>query len=180
MTKTYTAKFRTDAEYAERRFKADTPGKALRLARKFLAARSDDLMFESYDSGMPVNEIAISDESDDELAVWYDDELRLRLTARDLLDAAELAVRELRQFHSDGESEALRVLSEAIAKATGEIATGSRTATRRQLPPDPERMNGDRAEWAVAALRHFQCTTGCDYARPKSQRPNRVNNDGSR
>ncbi len=23
-------------------------------------------------------------------------------------------------------------------------------------------MNDNRAEWAVAALRHFQCTTGCD------------------
>ena len=24
-------------------------------------------------------------------------------------------------------------------------------------------MNVDRAEWAAAALRQFQCTTGCDY-----------------
>jgi hypothetical protein len=32
-----------------------------------------------------------------------------------------------------------------------------------QLPPDPENMNNDRAEWAAAALRHFQCTTGTDY-----------------
>jgi virginiamycin B lyase len=31
------------------------------------------------------------------------------------------------------------------------------------LPPDPENMNGDRAEWAAAALRHFQCCTGTDY-----------------
>jgi hypothetical protein len=31
------------------------------------------------------------------------------------------------------------------------------------LPPDPEEMNDDRAEWAAAALRHFQCTTGTDY-----------------
>jgi hypothetical protein len=34
---------------------------------------------------------------------------------------------------------------------------------RKKLPPDPERMNGDRAEWAAAALRHFQCATGTDY-----------------
>ena len=33
----------------------------------------------------------------------------------------------------------------------------------QQLPPDPERMNGDRADWAAAALRQFQCATGCDY-----------------
>lgn len=30
------------------------------------------------------------------------------------------------------------------------------------LPPDPEDMNDDRAEWAAAALRQFQCTTGTD------------------
>jgi hypothetical protein len=30
----------------------------------------------------------------------------------------------------------------------------------QRLPPDPEKMNNDRAEWAAAALRHFQCTTG--------------------
>ena len=34
---------------------------------------------------------------------------------------------------------------------------------RKQLPPDPEKMNGDRAEWAGAALRHFQCSTGTEY-----------------
>lgn len=34
---------------------------------------------------------------------------------------------------------------------------------RAKLPPDPEGMNDDRAEWAACALRHFQCTTGSDY-----------------
>lgn len=37
------------------------------------------------------------------------------------------------------------------------------TDTPRELPPDPEGMNADRAEWAAAAFRHFQCVTGCDY-----------------
>jgi hypothetical protein len=36
---------------------------------------------------------------------------------------------------------------------------------KRNLPPDPEKMNNDRAEWAAAALRHFQCTTGTDRPR---------------
>jgi hypothetical protein len=35
--------------------------------------------------------------------------------------------------------------------------------TRRKLPPDPENMNGDRAEWAASSLRQFQCVTGTDY-----------------
>lgn len=33
----------------------------------------------------------------------------------------------------------------------------------KQLPPDPEKMNDERAEWAAASLRHFQCVTGADY-----------------
>jgi hypothetical protein len=34
--------------------------------------------------------------------------------------------------------------------------------TRKQLPPDPEDKNDDRAEWAAAALREFQRRTGTD------------------
>jgi hypothetical protein len=44
-------------------------------------------MFESYDAGMPVNEIAVCNAKGNELAVWQDDDLRLHLAARDLLDA---------------------------------------------------------------------------------------------
>ena len=31
------------------------------------------------------------------------------------------------------------------------------------LPPDPESMNNDRAEWAATALRQFQSATGSDF-----------------
>jgi hypothetical protein len=31
------------------------------------------------------------------------------------------------------------------------------------LPPDPEKMNDNRAEWGASCIRHFQCTTGADY-----------------
>lgn len=31
-----------------------------------------------------------------------------------------------------------------------------------RLPPDPENMNDDRADWAAAALRSFQRETGTD------------------
>ena len=34
---------------------------------------------------------------------------------------------------------------------------------KSKLPPDPEGQNDDRAEWAAASLRHFQCTTGTEY-----------------
>jgi hypothetical protein len=57
--------------------------------------------------------------------------------------------------------EGLETIHAAIAKAKGKAA--SLTDNREQLPPDPEKKNGDRAEWAAAALRHFQYATGCDY-----------------
>jgi hypothetical protein len=86
---TYTATFRTDAEFATRDFKAATPEQALKKARRFYANDPLDLMFESYDGGMPVNEIVIADADHDELAVWRDDDMRLRLAARDVLEALE-------------------------------------------------------------------------------------------
>src|ERR1700719_3225651 len=33
----------------------------------------------------------------------------------------------------------------------------------RTLPPDPEGQNDDRAQWAEAAIRHFQIHTGTDW-----------------
>lgn len=33
---------------------------------------------------------------------------------------------------------------------------------KKILPPDPEGMNDNRAAWAAAALRHFQCMSGAD------------------
>jgi hypothetical protein len=82
----YTAYFRTDANFATQEFEADTPEEALRAARDFLESAAEDLTYENYDSGMPVNEIEIQDQ-DCEVAVWYDDDLRVRLAASDLLDA---------------------------------------------------------------------------------------------
>ncbi len=36
------------------------------------------------------------------------------------------------------------------------------TTDTKTLPPDPDGMNGDRAEWAKAALTAFQTVTGTD------------------
>lgn len=44
-----------------------------------------------------------------------------------------------------------------------EIAEAFGTDTPKSLPPDPDGKNDERAEWAAAALRHFQCTTGTDF-----------------
>jgi hypothetical protein len=126
---TYTAYFRTDAEFATREIKATTPEQALRKARRLYADDPFGLMFESYHGGMPVNEIVIEDADHEELAVWHDDDLRLRLAASDLLDALEQAVQALNctprfpvpQLLSDSYKIAA-VCDRAIAKAKGGAA----------------------------------------------------------
>ena len=120
---TYTAYFRTDADFAAHDFMAATPKRALHMARKFLETSAEDLMFEDYGSGMPVNEVAISDEANSEVAVWYDDDLRLRLAASNLLAALELCVDCLADLArlDDGTPSvsALNQARDAIAKAKG-------------------------------------------------------------
>lgn len=86
---TFTATFRTDADYAEHTFKAKTAEQALVLARKFYDEHDGELLFQNYDGGSAVNEIEISGPDGSELAVWQDDDLRLRLAASDLLGALE-------------------------------------------------------------------------------------------
>ena len=117
--KTYTAYFRTDAEFATRQIKAVTPEQALKKACRFYDDHPSDLMFESYDSLMPVNKIAVKDADYNELAVWLDEDLRLRLAARDLLEAAELVVARWEQGDLAG---AVRLLDDAIAMAKGGAA----------------------------------------------------------
>jgi hypothetical protein len=56
----YTAYFRTDADYAEHRFDADTPEQSLALARAFNDEHTEDLIFQGYDGGMLINEIEIA------------------------------------------------------------------------------------------------------------------------
>lgn len=87
--KAYTVDFRTDANYASRRFEAGTPDQALAAAQAFRIEREDELYFESYDCGQPINEIIVRDEDGDEVALWMDDDLHLRFAATELLTALE-------------------------------------------------------------------------------------------
>jgi hypothetical protein len=117
---TYTAYFRTDAEFATCEINATTPEQALTLARQFYDNDPLHLTFESYDCGiMPVNEIAIQDADHNEVTVWLDEDLRLRLAARDLLEAAELVVA---RWEQGDLADAVRQLDTAIAKAKGGAA----------------------------------------------------------
>ena len=121
---TYTAYFRTDGDYATRPIEADSPEQALALARQRYDDDPVDLMFEPYDGGMPVNEIAIHGADYKELAVWRDDAKRMQLAARDLLDAlTDLVERDRAEAagsgFTDDEMSWLEDARRAIAKAKG-------------------------------------------------------------
>ena len=165
---TYTAEFRTNTDYANRAFKARSPQDALKQARAFYDERSEELIFERYD-GQSLNEIAVRDADGRELALWQDNELRLRLAAGDMLEALELCVDCLADLaRLDDGTPSISALTQAraaIARAKPETVAATVIGTARPLPLplDPEKMNGDGAEWAAAALRQFQRATGCDY-----------------
>ena len=117
---TYTANFRSDAEYASHDFEAETPEEALTLARKFNADDPSELWFEHY-AEMPVNEIAIEDADGNEVAVWYDDDLRLRLAAHNLLDVLEFIAADIDE-EVNAKGAWLKLARAAIAKAKGGVA----------------------------------------------------------
>jgi hypothetical protein len=116
---TYTVHFRTDAGRASHDIEADTPEEALALACK-LDPRQE-LSFDPCYSPMPVNEIAVCDSDGEEVAIWLDDDRRLRLAAQDLLEALE-AVCDLPADDSGDRTVPAGFLDQAraaIAKAKG-------------------------------------------------------------
>ena len=128
----YTVKFASDAEFASHDFDAETPEQALARAQELYAHElhtdgPSRLCFEPY-IDMTMNEIAVCDADGNELAVWYDEDLRLRLAARDLLNALEdLVERDRAEAAScgftDDEMSWLEDARRAIAKAKGGAAS---------------------------------------------------------
>jgi hypothetical protein len=118
---TYTAHFRTDAEYAVYDFDAATPDQALKEARALYERDPDALAFEPYDGGMPLDEIEISSPEGDALAVWHSDDMRLRLAARDMLTALQMAANFIGDDLSDDltEKRIYETIMAAITKAAG-------------------------------------------------------------
>ncbi len=87
----YNAHYRTDGEYALYHFEADTPEQALRLALELYRTDPHALQFDPYDGPLPLDEIEISSDTGDQLAVWRSEDMALRLAARQLLEALEAA-----------------------------------------------------------------------------------------
>lgn len=109
---TYTVRFRTNGSSAFQDFGARTPEHALARAKSYDLSL---LGFEPF-RNQSVNEITVYDEDGNELIEWYDDELRLRLAARDLLEAAKKVVS---CWERGDLAAAVHELDIAIAKATG-------------------------------------------------------------
>jgi hypothetical protein len=163
---TYTVNFRTDADFATRRFTARSPQHALKKALAFYDERTEDLIFEGYNSGTLVNEIIVRDAGGEEVALWQDDDLRLRLAAGDMLAALDLCVDCLADLaRLDDGTPSISALDQArtvIARARNGTAPGTED-TRPQRLSHPKTMSRDHTAGAGAALRYFQCMTGCDY-----------------
>ena len=114
---TFQVYLRSDIAWTRKDIQAATPSQAVELARLVLDPTLLDEHYEVCDC--PVNEIEVLDEHGNQLAEWQSDDLRLRLAAQDLLDAAELVVARW----SQGElADAVRQLDAAIAKAKGGAA----------------------------------------------------------
>ena len=62
--------------------------------------------------------LIVDDKTGRNVAVSYDpNDAELIAAAPDLADAAELALRELREFYTDKQSEAIRILRQALNKS---------------------------------------------------------------
>ena len=112
---TYDVYFRTNLQWGMREFVADTPEQALELAQRFMATNLDGVDLDFYEAcDDPINEIEVCDEEHNRLAIWRDDDLRLRLAARDLLETAEKVVA---RWERGDLAAAVRELDAAITKA---------------------------------------------------------------
>jgi hypothetical protein len=113
---TFTVHFRTDAECASSEIKAKTAKRALASARKIAVNKPETLFFEPYQGVFDINEIEVFAEDGSAEAIWYDEDLHVRLAASDLLSAARLVIA---RWESGDLAEAVRELSAAVAKAEG-------------------------------------------------------------
>jgi hypothetical protein len=68
----YTAYFRTDANWAFKCLAAETPREALTRAHAFFEEQNDELRFQEYEGGRPVNEIEVWGPDGQQLVIWRD------------------------------------------------------------------------------------------------------------
>jgi hypothetical protein len=69
----------------------------------------------------------------------------------------DAAIKQARWYQQSSAADTIRVHRDWM------YPLGEMIVELKALPPDPDNMNSDRAEWAASALRQFQCVTGTDY-----------------
>ena len=117
---TYLVNFHNDRQWASRDFDAETPEQALDLALRFAMENLLELDLYDYDAcNTPINEIEVSDGGGDPLVTWYDEDMSLRLAARDLLSAAEKV---LDRWQNGDIGEAIHELAFAVEAAKDGVA----------------------------------------------------------
>jgi hypothetical protein len=112
MTQTYRAEFFTAADYAVRNFEADTPQRALQMARQFYDDNLVELDFRSYDDNAGLDQIQIWDPARGTVAIWETDDYRLRQAAPALLKALKRLL-EVGFIEKEAEQQALAAIATA-------------------------------------------------------------------
>ncbi len=105
---TYKAYFETEHRFAIKKINADTPEQALEEAKRIATDKPDSLDYCAFSYVGTVRVIEICDDKATTLGAWRDDELILRLAARDLLEALEQAVQALNTADSDESGQSFR------------------------------------------------------------------------
>jgi hypothetical protein len=114
--KSFLIYFRTDLQWAELDIEAATPEQALKQALRIATDHPRSLDYNAYDGLRSINAIEVCDDEANLLLVWHDDDMRLRLAARDLLQAAELVIA---RWEQGDLAEAVRALEAAVVDAKG-------------------------------------------------------------
>jgi hypothetical protein len=119
---TYEIYFYTELQWDRREFVADTPEQALELARLLAEENPENLDLDYRDPfDYPINEIVVCDEKQRHVAVWFDEDLRLRHAAQDLLGALETLAFEAERRAGVPKTYVAKARA-AIAKAKGGAA----------------------------------------------------------
>ena len=134
MTKTYSAYFYRDVEYASTDIEADPPEEALAAACKMNEDDDGSLHFEKYDEPHPVNHIEILDQDHNELAHWRDADLLLRMAGPDLLEALQFCD-DARRSRSFGTQRLHRRGEKAGARGSCQSQAGGPRRAARNSPP---------------------------------------------
>jgi hypothetical protein len=115
----YTVYFRSNLQYGRRELFVESAEHALQIAHSIVHENPASLDLNYYEAAESyIDEIEVCDEEYNRQALWQDDERRNHLAARDLLNAAKQV---LANWERGDLAEAVRTLSEAVAKATGGV-----------------------------------------------------------